>query len=105
MADESRKNPLAEILRTRGGFVPIDEAIEILGAGLYTRCLANLLSRSDEDPDQADLFYKLGDGLTEGVPTHICFSSAFFEQFCKSLDDALERQGVLSPRTEGVKVV
>ena len=104
MPDNKRANPLATLLKSRGGFILIHEAVEILGPEEYTRCLVDLVNRDEEDPEYSDLFFQKGDSAT-GVPTHICFSSAFMEHFCDALDDTLEKHGVISPRTKGVKVV
>ena len=104
MADNKRENPLATLLKSRGGFILICEAVLILGPEEYSRCLVDLIDRSEEDPEYSDLFFQKGDSET-GVPTHICFSSAFMERFCNVLDNALEQHGVISQKTKGVKVV
>jgi hypothetical protein len=104
MAEERRRNPLAELLKQHEGFVPIREAVEILGPEEYSRCLADLVTRNEDDTEYADLFFQNGDSDT-GQPTHVCFSKAFWDRFCDTLDEALEQQGQLSPRTKGVKVI
>lgn len=104
MTKEKRTNALAELLRSRDGFVSIREAVNLLGPEEYSRCLVNLTSRDENDQEYVDLFYQNGDSGT-GQPTHICFSNAFMEYFCDILDGVLEKHGVLSPRTKGIKII
>ena len=100
---ESRKpNRLAELLKEREGFISIEEAIEILGAREYTLCLTNLAEKDEDDPEYINLYFQGGDSDKGGLPTHICFSSSFMDRFCDALDNALEEQGQLSPRTKGL---
>ncbi|GEM_PF-6315806 len=105
MAEEkNRVNPLVGLLKERDGFISIREAIELLGPEEYSRCLVDLVTRGENDEENGDLFFQNGD-VDTGEPTHVCFSSAFMDWFCDKVDTALEQQGVLSPRTKGVKIV
>ncbi|OGM97871.1 MAG: hypothetical protein A2735_02800 [Candidatus Yanofskybacteria bacterium RIFCSPHIGHO2_01_FULL_41_21] len=105
MAEEKNKiNSLTELLKQRNGFVSIREAIELLGPEEYSSCLVDLVTKDEDDEESATLFFQNGDSAT-GKPTHVCFSSAFMDWFCDKVDTALEQQGVLSPRTKGVKIV
>ena len=102
--DNKRENPLATLLKSRGGFILICEAVLILGPEEYSRCLVDLILRDEKDPEYSDLFFQKGDSAT-GVPTHVCFSDTFMECLCEAIDNTLEQHGVISPRTKGVKVV
>lgn len=97
MPEEKRINALAVLLKNRGGFVSIREAVKLLGPEEYSRCLVDLTGRGEDDEEYADLYFQNSDCDT-GTPTHVCFSSAFMDLFCDILDDALEKHGILIPR-------
>lgn len=103
MPEEKSKNHLAKLMKDRGGFIPIRKALEILGPEEYTRCLAELLELPEEDEEYTSIFWENGDG-PNGTPSHICFSNAAMERFFAKVDEVLEAQGHLSPRTKGFPV-
>ena len=101
--EKKRENSLEKLLESRGGFIEITEAIELLGPTEYTKCLVELIELEEGNPHDTQLFYKNGDSeKPEGQPTHICFSSAAMEWFSEKVDAALEAIGALSPRTKGL---
>ncbi len=101
MTEQNKSNRLAELMKERGGFIGIREALDILGPEDYTFCLADLLELNEDDEKHTTLFCNKGDNR----PTHIAFSSAAMEWFCDIVDSVLEQHGVLSPRTKGVKII
>lgn len=105
MSEVKRRNELAELLKSRDGFILIRDAVKLLGPEKYSLCLTDLSERPEEDPERADLFFQNGDYDKGGLPTHICFPSVFMERLSDRLSDTLEQKGVLTKKTKGVKVI
>ena len=59
--EKKRENSLEKLLESRGGFIEITEAIELLGPTEYTKCLVELIELEEGNPHDTQLFYKNGD--------------------------------------------
>ena len=100
MSEKKKPNLLVELLKARGGCLPIRVLVEVLGPEEYSGYLEDMVTRGEEDPDGGSVFYEAGQDYP---PTHVCLDSWLQEWMFDKIDTALEETGNLSPRTKGLK--
>ena len=93
-------NMLAEMLKARGGILPIDVLLQVLGQEQYTECLYDLATLDEDHEDFVMLYYQ---HTTEELPTHVMLATYYWGIIHSTLDEALAKEGMLTPSSKGLK--